>query len=152
MAEILEQYPNIDESYRAKQLMYGTQNQHPLLRSVDVTPTNTPNNQQLTSGGLADYGKRTDGTLKQNGFFGPLPMQDGTSRVATEMSVSFDYGNGDVLVPLINPLLTNAEKLYLLQGNKATEEIKHKAGQWGLERIRQGRSPFAEENEIGQYK
>ena len=102
--------------------------------------------------GLADYGNRLDGTPKGDGFFGALPMQDGSNRVVTEISMSFDYGNGDVLVPLFNPLLTKAEQLHLLQGKPPTEDMVNKAGQWGAERLRQGRSPFAEEKEIGQFK
>ena len=102
--------------------------------------------------GLMKYGNRVDGTPKGDGFFGALPMQDGSNRVATELSMSFDYGNGDVLVPLFNPLLTHAEQLHLLQGKPPTEDIINKAGQWGAKRLQQGRSPFAEETEIERFK
>ena len=96
---------------------------------------------------MANYGNRVDGTPKGTGWFGELPMQDGSNTIATELSTSFDYGNGDVLVPLLNPYLSNAEKLYLLQGNEPTPEIIEKTGQWGFDRLQQNKSPFIEENE-----
>ena len=94
-----------------------------------------------------DYGKRLDGTDKGNGWYGPLPMLDGSNTTATELSTSFDYGQGDVLVPLINPMLTPAEHLSLLQGKEPTKEIQDKAGQWGFERLQQNKSPFIMEGE-----
>lgn len=94
-----------------------------------------------------NFGNRLDGTPKGTGFFGMLPMQDGSNNVATEMSTSFDYGNGDTLVPLINPLLNQDELNHLLQGKEPTKEIQGKAGQWGLQRLQQGRSPFLDDTD-----
>ena len=74
-------------------------------------------------------------------------MLDGSNTIATELSTSFDYGQGDVLVPLINPLLSLSERLSLLQGKEPTKEVLDKAGQWGFERIQQNKSPFIMENE-----
>ena len=51
---------------------------------------------------MPDYGNRLDGTPKGSGWFGELPMQDGSNNLATELSMSSDYGNGEVLVPLIH--------------------------------------------------
>ena len=93
------------------------------------------------------YEKRLDGTDKGNGWYGPLPMLDGSNTIATELSASFDYGQGDVLVPLINPMLTPAEHLSLLQGKEPTKEIRDKAAQWGFERLQQNKSPFIMEGE-----
>ena len=95
--------------------------------------------------GLANFGNRIDGTPKGNGFFGILPMQDGSNTVATEMSMTFDYGNGDILVPLINPLLNEKELQHLLKGGEPTKEIINKADQFGFQRLQTGRSPFADE-------
>ncbi len=74
-------------------------------------------------------------------------MLDGSNTIATELSTSFDYGQGEVLVPLINPLLSLSERLSLLQGKEPTKEVLDKAGQWGFERIQQNKSPFIMENE-----
>ena len=61
---------------------------------------------------------------------------------------STTYRNAlDVLVPLINPMLTPAEHLSLLQGKEPTKEILDKAGQWGFERLQQNKSPFIMEGE-----
>lgn len=97
---------------------------------------------------MPDYGKRIDGTDKGLGWFGELPMQDNSKDVATELAVSFNYGNGDVLVPLLNPNLTEAEKLHLLQNKPPTEAILKKTADFGFQRIQQGRSPFIQEDEI----
>ena len=97
---------------------------------------------------MPDYGKRLDGTNKGLGWFGELPMQDNSKNVATELAVSIDYGNGDVLVPLLNPYLSEAEKLHLLQNKPPTEEILRKTGEFGFNRIQQGKSPFIQEDEL----
>ena len=100
-----------------------------------------------SASGNPSYSKRPDGSAKGEGWFGALPMLDSSGNVATELSVSFDYGKGDVLVPLINPMLTPAEHLSLLQGKEPTKEILDKAGRWGFERLQQNKSPFIMEGE-----
>lgn len=97
-----------------------------------------------------DYGKRVDGSPKGSGFFGPLSMLDKSGDFATELSASFNYGFGDVLVPLINPSMTEKELIHLLEGKPPTEEMLDKAGKFGFERIIQGKTPFITSQE--QYK
>lgn len=92
--------------------------------------------------GLVNFGKREDGTEKGTGWFGILPMQDGSNAIATELSASFNYGNGNVLVPLLNPKLSEREVQHLLKGREPTKEIWDKARAFGFERIQQLRSPF----------
>jgi hypothetical protein len=94
-----------------------------------------------------NYGNRNDGTLKGNGFFGALPMTDGSNRVMTEFSTSFDYGKGDIEVPLLNPYTTVKERMSLLNGDKPTEEMFNKAKAWGEHRLSIGKSTFIEPNE-----
>ena len=101
--------------------------------------------------GLAKYGKRLDGTNKSTGWFGELPVLDGKHSVMTEQAMTFDYGKGDVLVPLINPYSTRDELFRLSLGKEPTKEMVNKARQWGLERISNRQSPFitTQEQAIG---
>lgn len=92
--------------------------------------------------GLVNYGKRIDGTSKGTGWFGELPMLDGKHSVMTEQAMTFDYGKGNVLVPLINPYSTRDELFRLSLGKEPTKEMINKAERWGFERISRGQSPF----------
>lgn len=86
------------------------------------------------------YGFRQDGTLKGKGFFGELPMSDGS--VATEMSMTVDADGKDVDIPLLNPYTTAEDRENILQGN-ITKEIEEKAVSWAKDRMMQGKSPQA---------
>ena len=91
------------------------------------------------------FGNRPDGTPKsKEGWLGVLPMQDGSGRVATEMSATFNIDGEDILFPLLNPTLSKEEINYLLKGNKPTKEIFDKAYQFGVDRMKQGLSPFTD--------
>lgn len=92
--------------------------------------------------GLANYGKRLDGTNKGTGWFGEIPMLDGKHNVMTEQAITFNYGKGDVLVPLINPYSTREELFHLATGKEPTKEMVDKAAKWGFERLSSGQSPF----------
>ena len=59
-----------------------------------------------SASGNPSYDNRLDGSAKGEGWYGALPMLDNSGNVATELSTTFNYGKGDVLVPLINPMLT----------------------------------------------
>jgi len=91
------------------------------------------------------YGKRKDGTRKGSGYFGELKRPDGS--VSTELSVGVDFGAGEMEIPLLVPTLTKDEINHLLAGNKETKEILDKAVVHAIERLKQGKSPFAEDDE-----
>lgn len=93
------------------------------------------------------YGNRLDGTPKSTGWYGELKVPGMKNTVATELSMSFDYGDGDVLVPLINPRVTQREILEVLSGQEPSKEMENKTYFFGLERIQQGKSPFIEVDE-----
>lgn len=90
---------------------------------------------------------RPDGSKKGRGFFGPLPRPDGS--VSTELSFDFDADGRKILAPLLVPSLTQPEIDHLLQGGEPTETIYRKAQDHALDRVRAGKSPFAEEAEEG---
>lgn len=50
---------------------------------------------------MADYGRRRDGALKGEGYYGPQRTPDG--RVATELSIDVDGRNIPALVPGLSP-------------------------------------------------
>ena len=101
-----------------------------------------------------DYGKRPDGTQKQNGFLGVLQRPDG--RVSTEISIGTEINGKEMDIPTLVPTLTEAEKQYLLntdEGDIFTKDkvmfkaIQSKAIAHAEKRISEGKSPFASNNE-----
>jgi hypothetical protein len=86
---------------------------------------------------------RNDGTKKGNGYFGALPMQDGSKKVATELAVGVNLGGKEVEIPTLVPTLTSGEIDYLLKGKKPTPTIMKKAILHARDRIKKGLSPFA---------
>ena len=100
-----------------------------------------------------DFGPREGGApgMKGLGFFGQLPTQGqpGVTK-ATELSFDFDIGGKKVYAPLLVPTLSRNEVELLLRGEKPTIGIYVKAQRHAMDRIRQGKSPFAAEGEQGQ--
>lgn len=102
---------------------------------------------------LAPYGVRYGNdqatnnpfTAKGKGYFGQLPAQDG---VATELSSIFEHEGQQVEHPLIVPTLNAQELQYLTAGNQPTPEIEMKAQQYAIDRLKRGKSPFAQQNEL----
>jgi hypothetical protein len=96
--------------------------------------------------GPKDYGLRQDKTRKGFGYYGPLKTPSGDD--ATELSFSFDYNGNEVLAPLLVPGLSKAQIDVLLSGGRITPDIYEMASQHALERLRYGKSPFANPLEI----
>jgi hypothetical protein len=90
------------------------------------------------------YGNRVDGTAKGKGYMGPLAMQDGTDKIATELTVGVEMDGKEVNIPLLVPSLTGKEVQYLLKGNKPTHEIVSKAAIHARKRMSQGLSPYVD--------
>ena len=93
------------------------------------------------------YGKREDGTEKGNGFLGPLPMTDGSKRIASEISVGVQINGKETLIPTLTPNQSKKEVDHLLAGGRPTKGIIDKAVEHAKQRIAQGKSPFASEVE-----
>lgn len=91
------------------------------------------------------FGPRTDGTQKGDGYFGRLSRPDG--KVSTEMSFESEVDGQRVLGPLLVPTLSREELDLLLDGGKPTKAIYDKAIAFALDRIKQGKSPFASDGE-----
>lgn len=91
------------------------------------------------------YGNRIDGTPKGlTGWLGNIPSVNNT--IANELSVTVDFGDGDVLAPLLNPY--NKEHAeYLARGEKPTPEMFDNAARWAFDRARQNMSPFMSHTE-----
>jgi hypothetical protein len=89
-----------------------------------------------------NWGTREDGTQKGNGWLGPIPRKDGT--VMTEVSEESD----GILYPLLVPTLTQKEidilKNLDLKKDKIPDSIREKAIKHAHERMKQGKSPFAD--------
>lgn len=100
-----------------------------------------------------DYGNRADGTKKGTGFFGEIKRPDGS--VMTEISIGVGLNGKETEIPLIVPTLTKSEMDYLLRSDTRSKtfmdrmppSIIDKAVDHAAGRIKQGRSPFADEGE-----
>jgi len=98
----------------------------------------------------APWGLRRDGTPKGNGFFGPLTMNDGSGKMATELSIGVDFDGHETEIPTLVPTLSNEERQYLLAGNdpRRNPAIMRKAVDHARQRMSSGRSPFAAASDI----
>ena len=96
---------------------------------------------------------REDGTIKGEGFFGPVRHSAGTS--ATELSTghgppaSFPYTHKDeMLYPSMVPTLSREELSTMLAGGENwPASIYQKAKSHAIARLAQGKSPFAQVGE-----
>lgn len=102
-----------------------------------------------------DAETRANGTPKGSGFFGPLKRPDG--RVSTEISVGVNIDGKEVEIPTLVPTLTEHEKKWLLTNDlsdphRIPDSIIAKAEAHARERLKQGKSPFADESESAAWK
>ena len=97
--------------------------------------------------GLAPYGLRHTGdSAKGKGYFGMLPHAGGS--FSTEISSESDINGKNTEYPLLVPTLNATELQHLLSGNDPTSEIYKKAEDYATQRIKLGKSPFAQPNEL----
>ena len=101
----------------------------------------------FNEGGLAPFGLRNTGdSAKGKGYFGELKHSSG--KTSTELSSEFEHEGKTIEYPLIVPTLSIKELDHLLSGEKATNEIYDKAESWAKSRIKEGKSPFAQPDEL----
>jgi hypothetical protein len=101
-----------------------------------------------------EYGNRPDGSMKGKGYFGEIKRPDG--KVSTEISIGVGLNGKETLIPLIVPTLTKSELDYLMKKNpededfmdKLPESIIDKAVDHAVMRMKQNKSPFADDDEI----
>jgi len=95
------------------------------------------------------YGLRLDGTAKGDGFFGALPMQDGSGNVASEISVGVGTDKWSADIPTLVPTLSEDEKTYLLKGGdpRQNKSIMQKAIKHAQGRFDMGKSQYADDKE-----
>lgn len=97
---------------------------------------------------MADYGQRPDGTAKGSGWLGELKMLDGSDAVMTEKSVGVNLDGKEMLIPSIVPTLTPDEIDWIAKGGDVLQnkEIIDKAAAHAIGRLKEGKSPFKEED------
>jgi len=97
---------------------------------------------------------RADGSMKGLGFLGPLKRSDGG--ISSEVSIGMDMGKGEMEVPTMVPTLAKHEVLYLLNTPQEKwkelapdvwQSITKKAAAHASDRIKSGKSVWAEEGE-----
>lgn len=67
--------------------------------------------------------------------------------VMTELAITVDFDGKEIDIPTVIPTLTKKELDHLLSGGKPTKEIIDKAIKHAIQRRKQGKSPFIEEDE-----
>jgi len=96
------------------------------------------------------YGLREDGTPKGAGFFGELKRPDGD--ISTELSQDSEFNGKKLLYPLLVPTLNRQEINHLLMDgdlrNELGRRISDKAYEHAVNRVKAGRSQWAEDGEI----
>jgi hypothetical protein len=134
-------------------LLHGKNATAPIMRDYFTAPPpnvgvrapiypQPPGNQGVNSG------LRPDGAPKGLGYFGPIQRPDG--KISTELTIGLPINGRQMDVPMLVPTLTREEMDHLLSGGTPTLEIAQKAGRFALERLRAGKSIFAEPGEEGQ--
>lgn len=108
-------------------------------RNTVASPGNSAASRAKSDNG---YGLREDGTKKGTGYFGEIPMRDGSGKIATELSASSNVDGEDLFYPLIHGDSTAEELDHLTSGKKATPEMHDRAIRHALERKKNGLSPF----------
>jgi len=95
---------------------------------------------------------REDNTLKQQGYFGPV--QHSSGKMSTELSIGYGEPTSraythrtDRLYPSMVPTLTREELDAVVGGGEWPDAVYDKARAYGEQRLRQGRSPFAQPGE-----
>ena len=68
---------------------------------------------------------------------------------ADDIDLYIPFDNKEIEIPSLVPTLTKDEIQFLLDGNKPTKEIVKKARDFAIQRMREGKSPFAQEGEQG---
>jgi len=104
--------------------------------------------------GLAPYGLRESESVsnqmpfeaKGKGFLGEILSTVGDPM--TELSTTFEIGGQDVSAPLLVPGLTDQELQALQAGKEVPDSVFQKAYVHALQRIEQGKSPFADQADL----
>ena len=100
---------------------------------------------EAEASGEESFGLRADSTKKGLGFFGVLENAGGG--ISTEISVGVNFDGQETEIPTLVPTLSKNEIDYLLEGNEPTPTIIKKAVEHAKKRIKEGKSPFAQEGE-----
>jgi len=87
---------------------------------------------------------REDGTTKGPGWLGEIKTP--TGKVSTELSIGVNLNGKETLIPSLVPGLTKEEIDYLVGGGKPTKAIMDKAVAHAMPFIKQGKSPFKEQD------
>lgn len=86
-----------------------------------------------------EYGRRPDGSLKQSGWRGEIKLGDG--RIMTELTESATVDGREVSYPLIYEGITDDDLKSITEG-RITDDIRRRAQDVALGRIRSGNDPF----------
>lgn len=107
----------------------------------------TQENKTLKSSGKPAYGNRPDGTPKGLGYFGEISSPVTPGEISTELTIGVNIGGKETDIPLLTPNLSRSEIEAVMRGRESEAIIK-KAAEHAKARMRQGKSPYAEDGEV----
>ena len=100
-----------------------------------------------------DFGKREDGSKKGRGFLG-VHKRVNDDKVSSEISVGLNLDGKETELPTMVPTLDPSEVVELLElkdGDRISDSIIKKSAEHARERIKQGKSTFASDEESPDY-
>ena len=100
------------------------------------------------------WGLREDKTPKGAGYFGMIPMTDNSGMGFGEISRTSELDGKEILYPLVVPGLTRKELDFLGSGEwqngvKIPDSIEEKAFEFTMQRKKEGKPFFAQQEEEG---
>lgn len=111
-------------------------------------------NNKPTGSSAEGDGKRPDGTAKGDGWHGRLTMTNGSGKVMTENSFGIKIDGKEQDIPSLVPTLDKKEVAWLVNGGNVIDKndpiaarIRSKATQHAQKRIKEGKSPFKQNDE-----
>ena len=106
---------------------------------------------EITDEEVKTWGMRQGGAPghKERGYFGKIDRKDGKG-FSTELGRSSEDESGKTIhYPLIHPGMTHEQLHHIVNDGTPTAEHERAAYDHALKRIKDGKSPFAEEGEQG---
>lgn len=117
------------------------------IPSKSARPQGQPQSGKAQPQSGMGYGNRPDGTPKGAGYFGEIPSPVRPGEFSTELTIGVNLGGKDVDIPLITPNLSRSEIEAVMRGRES-KEIVNKAVEHAKARMKQGKSPYADDGEV----
>jgi hypothetical protein len=119
-----------------------------LAQFYEMDPLPPPGKTAPSKDRVETYGKREDGSPKGAGYFGEIQSPVRPGEFSTELTIGVNLGGKDVNIPLLTPNLSRTEIESVMRGRE-NKAIIGKAVEHAKSRMKQGKSPYAQDGEVG---